>query len=538
MRRPTLACFALVGLTGCPTADVVAPPPEAELYPLSDPAFGEYLDYLEVPGVLSEETSDGAVQWSIDVSLVDGVAELPISKTSATVKALAEAGVVTAEDKIVDLDGIQYFVNLESLRMTANDVEELDVTALPNLNRLEMNFNLVGDLDLTQNPLLDRFRYQGSSQAEDGQKLTAVDLSGNPVLRHLYLPNHELVTIDLSNNPLIDDVLDLSGNPGPDGDPETPDIVVPAAIYDQVPEEFRLGVISDADAELQVAIVASNASMFEPGGSITFSANLNLLADTDVVVELTLSGSATLGDDYTIETTELTIPAGELSAQTTMTSIDDDLEEGVETVRVTIASVTGAEPAKRDTVEVSIGDDDLPPVILLNEILYDPSNEPADKSGHLPGDANGDGIYVQDDDEFIELVNISGGTLDLSDWAVWDTEAWELVKPRHVFPKGTTLADGEALVLFGGGSPAGSFGGTQVFTATSGRMNLNNSGDILRVTDADAVIVLEFDIEPLSNNPNESYTRSPDLSGDFVQHSGVVPGTLFSPGTRADGKPL
>ena len=47
--------------------------------------------------------------------------------------------------------------------------------------------------------------------------------------------------------------------------------------------------------------------------------------------------------------------------------------------------------------------------------------------------------------------------------------------------------------------------------------------------------VLEFDVEPLSNNPDESYTRYPDVTGDFVQHASAVDGVLYSPGTRVDG---
>ena len=53
-----------------------------------------------------------------------------------------------------------------------------------------------------------------------------------------------------------------------------------------------------------------------------------------------------------------------------------------------------------------------------------------------------------------------------------------------------------------------------------------------------------FDIEPLSNNPDESYSRYPDLNTEpdsdgnlFFQHASLSEssGTLFSPGTRIDG---
>lgn len=538
MHRPSLAGLLLLGLAACETMDVEQPPEETELYQLADAAFGEYLSFLEIPGISSDEV-DGETTWFIDISLVDGVQELALSKTSTNIESLKESDVVTAADKITDLDGIQFFTNLEILRLTANDLEALDVTALPNLARLEMNFNKVGQLDLTQNPRLFRFRYQGSSQAEDGQRISEIDLSGNPELRHLYLPAHEIVTIDLSNNVLIDDVLDLSGNPGPDGNPDTPDIIVPAEIYDQVPEETRLGVISDADAGVAVFLASDVANIDEVGGSATLTASLNLMADVPVVIDLGLGGSATVDVDYSISEVQLTIPVGELSATTTLTGIDDDDSEGIETIEIDITMADGAATDGAETVTVSVDDDDLPPPLLLNEILYDPSN-----SG-LAGDANGDGSYVQDEDEFIEIINISGGELDISGFRVWDTEAWNAGTYRHEFPPGTTLAADEVFLLFGGGIPTG-FSGVQVAICDPDPtnmfddvgMNLNNSGDLLRITDPTGVIVLEFDVEPLSNNPNESYTRSPDLTGAFDQHGNVVTDVLFSPGTRTDGSPF
>jgi hypothetical protein len=51
-------------------------------------------------------------------------------------------------------------------------------------------------------------------------------------------------------------------------------------------------------------------------------------------------------------------------------------------------------------------------------------------------------------------------------------------------------------------------------------------------------VILTFDVEPLSNNPNESYTRNPDITGEtFEQHAGIASsnGALFSPGHKSDG---
>ncbi|MEO0600112.1 MAG: lamin tail domain-containing protein [Myxococcota bacterium] len=181
--------------------------------------------------------------------------------------------------------------------------------------------------------------------------------------------------------------------------------------------------------------------------------------------------------------------------------------------------------------------DPIIPLLTINEVLYDPSNDDPEPEQPPPGDANGDGTYDLADDEFVELVNVSGAILDISGYAVWDDEAWGLEQPRHIVPDGTVLEVGEAFVVFGGGVPTGTFGGAQVQVANGGRLNLNNTGDTLRVTRADGRITLTFEIEPRSNNPNESYTRNPDIIGIFEQHAENTP-ILFSPGTRVDGTPF
>ena len=61
--------------------------------------------------------------------------------------------------------------------------------------------------------------------------------------------------------------------------------------------------------------------------------------------------------------------------------------------------------------------------------------------------------------------------------------------------------------------------------------------DLITVTDSTVGVLLVFDIEPLSNNPNESYTRNPDLTGEFEQHNDNT-SFLFSPGTKVDGSPF
>ena len=173
----------------------------------------------------------------------------------------------------------------------------------------------------------------------------------------------------------------------------------------------------------------------------------------------------------------------------------------------------------------------IPPVvvdgapIIINEVLYDPSNN------GLAGDSNGDGNYSQDDDSFIELFNASAADIDLGGYEIWDDTTSG--SNQYTFPSNSILPSKRALVVFGGGTPTGTFGGATILNAVSG-FNFNNSGEVVGIKDAEGAWAFIFNSDELSGNPNESYTRNPDITGVFVQHTdnGAL---LFSPGTRNDG---
>ena len=160
---------------------------------------------------------------------------------------------------------------------------------------------------------------------------------------------------------------------------------------------------------------------------------------------------------------------------------------------------------------------------MINEILADPDP--------VQGDSNRDGVISSDDDEFLELVNISEQALDLSGWMVFDG-----VRLRFTVPEGTILGPGCGLVVFGGGQPEGDFGGSLVFTASS--LGLNNRGDVITMKDPAGIEVAGVSYGP-EGNQDQSLTRNPDLIGPLplVPHSQLpqAGGKLFSPGTRSDG---
>lgn len=177
--------------------------------------------------------------------------------------------------------------------------------------------------------------------------------------------------------------------------------------------------------------------------------------------------------------------------------------------------------------------------LVINEILFDPPDG-------SDGDANRDGVRNGSEDEFVELVNASSETLDLTNWTVEVRAAADArANVRHTFAVGTRLDAGDAIVVFGGGNfdarnPA--FGGAQVVAASAGNLSLGNNGATITVRDATGAISDQFAYgtpqdDFVGNNVNQSITRAPDVAGAFVRHLSAqgAGGRRFSPGTRADG---
>jgi hypothetical protein len=206
---------------------------------------------------------------------------------------------------------------------------------------------------------------------------------------------------------------------------------------------------------------------------------------------------------------------------------------GAVDVRITVSDCAGSSPCT--TAFTLTGSGATPPTgadqLVLSEIHADP--DPT-----IAGDANGDGTRDGTEDEFVELVNITAGSLDLSGVTIADA-----VTVRHTFPPGTIVPSGGAVVVFGGGTPTGSFGGSVVQVASGGMLGFNNTGDTVTVSNAGAVQLDQHTYgseggndEALLKDP-EPDSAVPSAGGPgWVLHSlGPGPGLIFSPGTKADG---
>ena len=174
--------------------------------------------------------------------------------------------------------------------------------------------------------------------------------------------------------------------------------------------------------------------------------------------------------------------------------------------------------------------------VVFNEVLTD---------GTVDGDPNGDGDAPDSvGDEFVEIVNTTGGDVDLSGFTLLENDF--KVKARHTFTAATILAAGEAIVVFGGGTAPEDIDGATFLVANADDpgvplgLALSNDQDVMQLLDSDGKLVATFAYGPGTGSPeisDESYTRWPDVTGDFTAHSDASGDAevRFSPGTGADG---
>lgn len=229
------------------------------------------------------------------------------------------------------------------------------------------------------------------------------------------------------------------------------------------------------------------------------------------------------GTTFTISSTAGTVGGDNPSSVATGTITISGIAEGTD-ITVTVNDTAGGGVCDLST---AIESPSCIPLVI-NEVLFDPASD-------ITGDANGDGARDSLQDEFIELFNNSSAPLDISGFTLSDAAAL-----RHTFPSGTIIPANNAIVVFGGGTPTGSFGDVIVQTASEGELNFSNSSDTITIknTSEDTVLVYDSSSTGISHSQNQSVTRSPDLTGSFVLHTDVNSSLLFSPGLKLDGAVL
>ncbi|MFT7578525.1 MAG: hypothetical protein ACI9MR_000183 [Myxococcota bacterium] len=189
--------------------------------------------------------------------------------------------------------------------------------------------------------------------------------------------------------------------------------------------------------------------------------------------------------------------------------MDGDTSDTMDTVMMDTTPACG--PA------AAVGD------LVINEIAVNPNTAGVD--GII--DFNNDGIGDSGDDEFVELVSTASGAIDLTGVTISDNNSL-----KHTFGA-VCLPAGEAVVVFGAGTPNITTDGAQILTASTGSLGLNNSNDAVTVRSPDSTILVT---EAAGSAVGMSSTRNPDVTGAFVGHDGIsATSGRASPGTCVEG---
>ncbi len=292
------------------------------------------------------------------------------------------------------------------------------------------------------------------------------------------------------------------------------------------------------ESEVSIVEFLTGAATVNEGDG-TFDLAVKILFPDDIdasTVEVVLiSGDALNINDYTTQL--LTFPAGSSANQTLTLEVTDDTEvEGDQILMFELQNLSGgseAELGSLTTFELTIEDNDFASSsLVLNEFLAWPAGAASSANGPEV-DANGDGVADFNDDEFIELVNDGNVDLDISGWQIYD--AFTSITERHVFPNGTLINPGGALVVFGGGVPTGEFGGAQIQVSSTESLGFTNGNDeiIIRNSAGDVVISLAYG----QQTRGTSTTLNPDITGALGPHP-ELNGINISPGTKVDGTPF
>jgi hypothetical protein len=151
--------------------------------------------------------------------------------------------------------------------------------------------------------------------------------------------------------------------------------------------------------------------------------------------------------------------------------------------------------------------------LRLNEFLAAPGR-----------DWNGDGAVSTRDDEWVEVVNVSGGTLDLSGFVLTDGDSL----PRYAFSG--TLAAGERALVTGGMS----YDWEKATAHPAYGLSLGNTGDAVllwQVAGADTVLVDACAYKAHEAAADRAVARVPDGTGEWMLMDALSPYTGTTPPT-------
>ena len=205
----------------------------------------------------------------------------------------------------------------------------------------------------------------GSGSVFEFNESVSFELSGTAVEKDDYDIDMQELTIVGSENMVSTTFSVVDDNY--DDDAET---VVIDVVHDDTTVATGTITITDDDDAPVLSVTVNNAGVAEAAGTstVTVSTGSGSTFEDEQTITLTLGGTATTGDDYTIGSTSLTLPYGEdhnaSEIATTITAVQDKIDDDAETIVVNAALGSGLSAIGSATVTIT--DDDDAPVLSVS----------------------------------------------------------------------------------------------------------------------------------------------------------------------------
>ncbi|MFT5251853.1 MAG: hypothetical protein ACI87N_000846 [Flavobacteriales bacterium] len=120
--------------------------------------------------------------------------------------------------------------------------------------------------------------------------------------------------------------------------------------------DYQLLFTTKAFVPPTLSISVERPDIFE-GDQLTITASISESTLKDVSFDIVLSGTAQLGADYTISSTSLIIPAGQISATVLISSLVDTGAESPETIIVNVNNLVNCVPSASGALTVNLIDE-------------------------------------------------------------------------------------------------------------------------------------------------------------------------------------
>ena len=157
------------------------------------------------------------------------------------------------------------------------------------------------------------------------------------------------------------------GLPAFDLDVHSDDGVHPNAVGDQLLAENWWSVLQPIVSEATTppaptVTISARSAVVDESESARFTVSRTGDTAADLIVNFGVSGSATAGEDYSFNSTSVTIPANRQSIEVVVPVVDDDVDEIRETITISLAEDADYLLGGQAKATIAIDDNDVPTV--------------------------------------------------------------------------------------------------------------------------------------------------------------------------------